>query len=199
MVKNMSRLDNIPRPKVCDIYDQVPTGVDRMSEAAPHILTALGEEVADDSDLTPAEHIDRIYKISRLLSERGYVDFDDGDNHITREREAHDPKHIRIARRVLGLMVEYPFLIESPFANETLDTPEKKADSFLASVANHLADDLPGVFGITGIQGQKLRYSQQTYMPWSWLYKNSPHALTPKDVAEIIEEIQAGSKEVADE
>ena len=66
MVKNMSGLDNIPRPKVCDIYDQVPTGVDRMSEAAPHILTALGEEVADDSDLTPAEHIDRIYKISRL-------------------------------------------------------------------------------------------------------------------------------------
>ena len=56
----------------------------------------------------------------------------------------HDPKHIRIARRVLGLMAEYPFLLESPFANEALDTSEKKADSFLASVANHLANDLLG-------------------------------------------------------
>ena len=35
-----------------------------MSEAAPHILAALGEEVADDSDLTTAEHIDRIIRLA---------------------------------------------------------------------------------------------------------------------------------------
>lgn len=194
MVKNMSGLDNIPRPKVCDIYDQVPTGVDRMSEAAPHILAALGEEVADDSELTPYDQDNRIRKISRLLIEGGYVDFDDEDDKSA--NKMNDPKHTRFARQVLGLMAENPFLPGNVFAQERLATSEEKADEFLKYVANHGTDGYPGLYGITEMQGRNLRRSQQAYMLYG---EDSPHALTPKDVAEIIEEIQAGSKEVADE
>ena len=60
-----------------DIYDQVPRGVRLMSEAVPHLLTALGLEPSDESEGIESRRIAiDVQRISDTLAEQGYSNFE---------------------------------------------------------------------------------------------------------------------------
>ena len=86
-----------------EIYDQVPEGVRLMSEAVPHLLTALGLAPSDESEGIESQKtaID-VQRISDTLIEQGYGNFE--------QTEEYDPKSTEVAKHVIGLLVRYPFL-----------------------------------------------------------------------------------------
>lgn len=85
-----------------EIYDQVPEGVRLMSEAVPHLLTALGLAPSDESEGIESQKtaID-VQRISDTLIEQGYGNFE--------QTEEYDPKSTEVAKHVIGLLVRYPF------------------------------------------------------------------------------------------
>lgn len=72
--------------------------------------------------------------------------------------EMRDPKDPReIAKRVLGLLVEYPFLQTKDMRKDP--KPGNVADQFARYVGEGWIRDTPGLYGINKIQGQLLRHA----------------------------------------
>ena len=106
------------------------------------------------------------------MTKQGYGNFE--------QAERHDPKSTEIARYIVGLMTEYPFLWCSKRASEEGISNKELAEIFIEQSCNHFFDDLPGLYGITDLQGQQLRSSVQSF--------HDRDRLTPDDVEDLIRE-----------
>ena len=162
-----------------EIYDQVPEGVRLMSEAVPHLLTALGLAPSDESEGIKSRRttID-VQRISDTLIEQGYGNFE--------QTEEYDPKSTEVAKHVIGLLVRYPFLWYDRIASKEGASDKEQAEVFDQKSCNHQFDDLPGLYGITDIQGQRLRRSVQSF--------HDSSRLTVDDVEKLIEEAKQATK-----
>ena len=163
-----------------EIYDRIPAGIRSMSEAVPYLLREL--------DLTPSDESERIEShrvaidvknISNTLTERGYGNFE--------QTKEYDPKSTEIAKHVIGLLVEYPFLWCDRIASKEGASDKEQAEIFDQKSCNHQFDDLPGLYGITGKQGQRLRGSVQSFHDWD--------RLTAGDIENLIREAKQTVKE----
>ena len=163
-----------------EIYDQVPEGVRLMSEAVPHLLTALGLAPSDESEGIESQRtaID-VRRISDTLTEQGYGNFE--------QTEEYDPKSTEVAKHVIGLLVRYPFLWCDRIASKEGASDKEQAEIFDQKSCNHQFDDLPGLYGITGIQGQLLRRSAQSFHDYD--------RLTADDTESLIREAKQTVKE----
>ena len=162
-----------------EIYDQVPEGVRLMSEAVPHLLAILELEPSDESAGIKSQRIAiDVRKISDTLTERGYGNF--------KQAERYDPKSTEIARHIVGLMTEYPFLWCSKRASEEGISNEELAREFMDNADIRLYYSLSGLYGITDLQGQQLRSSVQSFHDRS--------RLTPDDVKKLIEEAKQAAE-----
>ena len=156
-----------------DIYNQVPRGVRLMSEAVPYLLAALELEPSDESEGIESQRTaNDIWRIGDTLTKQGYGNFE--------QAERYDPKSTEIARYITGLMTEYPFLWCSKRASEEGISNEELAEVFIEQSCNHFFDDLPGLYGITYLQGQQLRGSVQSF--------HERDRLTLDDVKDLIRE-----------
>lgn len=162
-----------------EIYDQVPEGVRLMSEAVPHLLTALGLAPSDEYEGIESQKtaID-VQRISDTLIEQGYGNFE--------QTEEYDPKSTEVAKHVIGLLVRYPFLWCDRIASKEGASDKEQAEIFDQKSCNHQFDDLPGLYGITDIQGQRLRRSVQSF--------HDSGRLTVDDVEKLIEEAKQATK-----
>ena len=163
-----------------EIYDQVPEGVRLMSEAVPHLLTALGLAPSDESEGIESQRtaID-VQRISDTLTEQGYGNFE--------QTEEYDPKSTEVAKHVIGLLVRYPFLWCDRIASKEGASDKEQAEIFDQKSCNHQFDDLPGLYGITDIQGQRLRGSVQSFHDYD--------RLTADDTENLIREAKQTVKE----
>lgn len=163
-----------------EIYDQVPEGVRLMSEAVPHLLTALGLAPSDESEGIESQRtaID-VRRISDTLTEQGYGNFE--------QTEEYDPKSTEVAKHVIGLLVRYPFLWCDRIASKEGASDKEQAEIFDQKSCNHQFDDLPGLYGITDIQGQRLRGSVQSFHDYD--------RLTADDTENLIREAKQTVKE----
>lgn len=163
-----------------EIYDQVPEGVRLMSEAVPHLLTALGLAPSDESEGIESQRtaID-VRRISDTLTEQGYGNFE--------QTEEYDPKSTEVAKHVIGLLVRYPFLWCDRIASKEGASDKEQAEIFDQKSCNHQFDDLPGLYGITDIQGQRLRGSVQSFHDYD--------RLTADDTESLIREAKQTVKE----
>lgn len=145
-----------------EVYDQVPEGIRLMSEAVPYILAELGLTPSDESKGIESTRIAiDVNNISNALTERGYGNFE--------QTKEYDPKSTEIAEHVIGLLVRYPFLWCDRIASKEGTSDKEQAEIFDQQSCNHQFDDLPGLYGITGIQGQLLRRSVQSFHDWDRL------------------------------
>lgn len=161
------------RKNIGDIYDQVPEGVRLMSEAVPHLLTALGLKPSDESEGIESQRTaNDTWRIGDTLTKQGYGNFE--------QAERYDPKSTEIARYIVGLMIEYPFLWCSKRASEEGISNKELAEVFIEQSCNHFFDDLPGLYGITDLQGQQLRSSVQSF--------HGSSRLTVGDIEDLIRE-----------
>ena len=163
-----------------EIYDQVPEGVRLMSEAVPHLLTALGLAPSDESEGIESQRtaID-VRRISDTLTEQGYGNFE--------QTEEYDPKSTEVAKHVIGLLVRYPFLWCDRIASKEGASDKEQAEIFDQKSFNHQFDDLPGLYGITKEQGQRLRGSVQSFHDYD--------RLTADDTESLIREAKQTVKE----
>ena len=164
-----------------EIYDQVPEGIRLMSEAVPYILAELGLAPSDESKGIESHRIAiDVENISNTLTERGYSNLE--------QTKEYDPKSTEIAKHVIDLLVRYPFLwCDSRIASEEDVSDEELAKIFEQQSCNHQFDDLPGLYGITGIQGQLLRRSVQSFHDYD--------RLTAGDIENLIREAKQIVKE----
>lgn len=162
-----------------EIYDQVPEGVRLMSEAVPHLLTALGLVPSDESEGIESQRtaID-VRRISDTLTEQGYGNFE--------QTEEYDPKSIEIAEHIISLLVRYPFLWCSKIVSEEGISNEELARELIGNVDTCLYSNFSGLYGITDLQGQQLRGSVQSF------YDSS--RLTLDDVEKLIEEAKQATE-----
>jgi hypothetical protein len=167
------------RKDIRDIYDQVPEGVRLMSEAVPHLLTILGLKASDESEGIKSRRtaID-VQRISDTLTEQGYGNFE--------QTEEYDPKSTKIAKHIVELLIRYPFLWYSKTPSEEDISTIKLAEIFEQQSCNHLFDDLPGLYGITDLQGQQLRGSVQSF--------HDSSRLTVDDIEKLIEEAKQATE-----
>ena len=163
-----------------EVYDQVPEGIRIMSEAVPYILAELGLAPCDESEGIESTRVAiDIENISNTLTERGYSNLE--------QTKEYDPKSTEIAKHVIGLLVEYPFLWRDRIASKEGASDKEQAETFEQNSCNHQFDDLPGLYGITDEQSQLLRRSVQ-----------SPHdynRLTAGDIENLIREAKQTVKE----
>ena len=139
-----------------EVYDQVPEGVRSMPEAVPYILAELGLAPSDESEGIESHRVAiDVKNISNTLTERGY-----GNLEQTKE---YDPKSTEIAKHVINLLVRYPFLWRDRIASKEGASDKEQAETFEQKSCNHQFDDLPGLYGITDEQGQRLRSSVQSF------------------------------------
>lgn len=139
-----------------EIYDQVPKGIRLMSEAVPHLLKALKLEPSDESEGIESQRIAiDVRKISDTLTEQGYGNFE--------QTKEYDPKSIEIARYIIDLTTRYPFLGCSKKASEEGISNEELARELIGNADVCLYSNLPGLCGITYLQGQQLRGSVQSF------------------------------------
>ena len=163
-----------------EIYDQVPEGIRLMSEAVPYILAELGLAPCDESEgIESTRIVIDIKNISDALTKRGYSNLE--------QTKEYDPKSTEIAKHVIGLLVEYPFLWRDRIASKEGASDKEQAETFEQNSCNHQFDDLPGLYGITGIQGQRLRGSVQSFHDWD--------RLTAGDIENLIREAKQTVKE----
>lgn len=163
-----------------EVYDQVPEGVRSMPEAVPYILAELGLAPSDESEGIESHRVAiDVKNISNTLTERGYGNFE--------QTKEYDPKSTEIAKHVIGLLVEYPFLWCDRIASKEGASDKEQAEIFDQKSCNHQFDDLPGLYGITGIQGQRLRGSVQSFHDWD--------RLTAGDIENLIREAKQTVKE----
>ena len=161
------------------IYNRVPRGVRLMSEAVPYLLKALGLEPSDESEVIESQRIaNDTWRIGDTLTKQGYGNFE--------QTKEYDPKSIEIARHIAGLMIKYPFLWCSKRASEEGISNKELAEIFIEQSCNHFFDDLPGLYGITDLQGQQLRSSVQSF--------HDRDRLTPDDVKKLIEEAKQAAE-----
>lgn len=161
------------RKNIRDIYNRVPRGVRLISEAVPHLLTALGLEPSDESEGIESRRIAiDVQRISNTLTEQGYGNFE--------QTKEYDPKSTKIAKHIIDLLVRYPFLWYSKTPSKEDVSIAKLAEIFEQQSCNHLFDDLSGLYGITDLQGQQLRGSVQSF--------HDSSRLTPDDVKDLIRE-----------
>ena len=165
------------RKDIREIYNQVPKGIRLMSEAVPYLLAILELKPSDESEGIESRRtaID-VQRISDTLAKQGYGNFE-------QTKEYDDPKSKEIARHIIELTTRYPFLGCSKKASEEGISNKELAEVFIEQSCDHFFDDLPGLYGITDLQGQQLRSSVQ-----------SPHdrsRLTVGDVEDLIREARA--------
>lgn len=146
-----------------------------MSEAVPHLLAILELTASDESEGTESHRagID-MGIISSTLTKQGYGNFE--------QTKEYDPKSTEIAKHILDLLEKYPFLWCNERASEEEISDKELATVFIEQSCNHFFDDLPGLYGITDLQGQQLRYSVQSWHPDS--------ELTVEDVENLIKEVR---------
>ena len=151
-----------------------------MSEAVPHLLTALGLAPSDESEGIESQRtaID-VRRISDTLTEQGYGNFE--------QTEEYDPKSTEVAKHVIGLLVRYPFLWCDRIASKEGASNKEQDEIFDQKSCNHQFDDLPGLYGITDIQGQRLRGSVQSFHDYD--------RLTADDTENLIREAKQTVKE----
>lgn len=163
-----------------EVYDRIPKGIRLMSEAVPYILAELGLTPSDESEGIESTRVAiDVENISNTLTERGY-----GNLEQTKE---YDPKSTEIAKHVIDLLVGYPFLWYDRIASKKGASDKDQAEIFDQKSCNHQFDDLPGLYGITGIQGQRLRGSVQSFHDWD--------RLTAGDIEDLIREAKQTVKE----
>ena len=139
-----------------EVYDQVPEGIRIMSEAVPYILAELGLAPCDESEGIESTRVAiDIENISNTLTERGYSNLE--------QTKEYDPKSTEIAKHVINLLVGYPFLWRDRIASKEGASDKEQAETFEQKSCNHQFDDLPGLYGITDEQGQRLRSSVQSF------------------------------------
>ena len=139
-----------------EVYDQVPEGIRLMSEAVPYILAELGLAPSDESEGIESTRVAiDVKNISNTLTERGYSNLE--------QTKEYDPKSTEIAKHVIGLLLEYPFLWYDRIASKKGASDKDQAEIFDQKSCNHQFDDLPGLYGITEEQGQQLRSSVQSF------------------------------------
>lgn len=163
-----------------EVYDQVPEGIRLMSEAVPYILAELELAPSDESEGIESHRIAiDVKNISNTLTERGY-----GNLEQTKE---YDPKSTEIAKHVINLLVRYPFLWRDRIASKEGASDKEQAETFEQKSCNHQFDDLPGLYGITDEQGQRLRSSVQSFHDYD--------RLTSSDIENLIREAKQTVKE----
>ena len=163
-----------------EVYDQVPEGIRIMSEAVPYILAELGLAPCDESEGIESTRVAiDIENISSTLTERGYSNLE--------QTKEYDPKSTEIAKHVINLLVGYPFLWRDRIASKEGASDKEQAETFAQNSCNHQFDDLPGLYGITGEQGQLLRRSVQSFHDWN--------RLTAGDIESLIREAKQTVKE----
>ncbi len=163
-----------------EVYDQVPEGIRIMSEAVPYILAELGLAPCDESEGIESTRVAiDIENISNTLTERGYSNLE--------QTKEYDPKSTEIAKHVINLLVGYPFLWRDRIASKEGASDKEQAEIFDQESCNHQFDDLPGLYGITGEQGQLLRRSVQSFHDWN--------RLTAGDIESLIREAKQTVKE----
>ena len=139
-----------------EVYDQVPEGIRIMSEAVPYILAELGLTPCDESEGIESTRVAiDVENISNTLTERGYSNLE--------QTKEYDPKSTEIAKHVIDLLVRYPFLWRDRIASKEGASDKEQAETFEQNSCNHQFDDLPGLYGITDEQGQRLRSSVQSF------------------------------------
>lgn len=177
----MPKFDAKNRKKdIREVYDQIPEGIRIMSEAVPYLLGELGLTPCDESEGIESTRIAiDVQNISNTLTERGY-----GNLEQTKE---YDPKSTEIAKHVIGLLVRYPFLWRDRIASKEGASDKEQAETFKQNSCNHQFDDLPGLYGITGRQGQLLRRSVQSFHDYD--------RLTAGDIENLIREAKQTVKE----
>ena len=164
-----------------EIYDQVPEGIRLMSEAVPYILAELGLTPSDESEGIESHRVAiDVKNISSTLTERGYSNLE--------QTKEYDPKSTEIAKHVIGLLVEYPFLWCDRIASKEGASDKEQAEIFDQQSCNHYFDDRPGLYGITGIQGQLLRRSVQSFHDYDRLTTGDTENLIRKAKQTVKEE-----------
>lgn len=166
---------------VREIYSKVPNeDTTSMSKAVPYLLRELGLTPCDESEGIESHRIAiDVENISNTLTERGY-----GNLEQTKE---YDPKSTEIAKHVIDLLVRYPFLWCDRIASKEGASDKEQAEIFDQKSCNHQFDDLPGLYGITGRQGQLLRRSVQSFHDYD--------RLTAGDIENLIREAKQTVKE----
>lgn len=163
-----------------EVYDQVPEGIRIMSEAVPYILAELGLTPCDESEGIESTRVAiDVENISNTLTERGYSNLE--------QTKEYDPKSTEIAKHVIDLLVRCPFLWRDRIASKEGASDKEQAETFAQNSCNHQFDDLPGLYGITGEQGQLLRRSVQSFHDWD--------RLTAGDIENLIREAKQTVKE----
>lgn len=163
-----------------EIYDRIPKEIRLMSEAVPYILAELGLAPSDESERIESHRVAiDVKNISNTLTERGYGNFE--------QTKEYDPKSTEIAKHVIGLLVRYPSLWYDRIASGEGASGKKQAETFEQKSYNHQFDDLPGLYGITKEQGQRLRSSVQSFHDWD--------RLTASDIENLIREAKQAVKE----
>ena len=163
-----------------EVYDQVPEGIRIMSEAVPYILAELGLTPCDESEGIESTRVAiDVENISNTLTERGYSNLE--------QTKEYDPKSTEIAKHVIDLLVRYPFLWRDRIASKEGASDKEQAETFEQNSCNHQFDDLPGLYGITDEQGQRLRSSVQSF--------HDCDRLTAGDIENLIREAKQAVKE----
>lgn len=177
----MPKFDAKNRKKdIREVYDQVPEGIRLMSEAVPYILRELDLTPCDESEGIESHRVAiDVKNISNTLTERGYSNLE--------QTKEYDPKSTEIAKHVIGLLVRYPFLWCDRIASKEDASDKEQTEIFDQKSCNHQFDDLPGLYGITDIQGQRLRGSVQSFHDYD--------RLTADDIENLIREAKQTVKE----
>ena len=163
-----------------EIYDRIPKEIRLMSEAVPYLLRELGLTPCDESEGSKSTRIViDVQNISDTLTKRGYGNFE--------QTEEYDPKSTEIAKHVIGLLVRYPSLWYDRIASGEGASDKEQAETFEQKLYNHQFDDLPGLYGITKEQGQRLRSSVQSFHDWD--------RLTASDIENLIRGAKQAVKE----
>ena len=163
-----------------EVYDQVPEGVRSMPEAVPYLLRELGLTPCDESEGIESHRVAiDVKNISNTLTERGYSNLE--------QTKEYDPKSTEIAKHVIDLLVRYPFLWCDRIASKEGASDKEQAEIFDQKSCNHQFDDRPGLYGITGMQGQLLRRSVQSFHDYD--------RLTAGDIENLIREVKQTVKE----
>ena len=163
-----------------EIYDRIPAGIRSMSEAVPYILAELDLTPCDESEGIESNRIAiDVKNISNTLTKRGYGNFE--------QTEEYDPKSTKIAKHVIDLLVRYPFLWCDRIASKEGASDKEQAETFEQKSCNHQFDDLPGLYGITDEQGQRLRSSVQSF--------HDCDRLTAGDIENLVREAKQTVKE----
>ena len=166
---------------IIEVYDQVPEGVRSMPEAVPYILAELGLAPSDESEGIESHRVAiDVKNISNTLTERGYGNFE--------QTKEYDPKSTEIAKHVIDLLVRYPFLWCDRIASKEGASDKEQAEIFDQKSCNHQFDDRPGLYGITGMQGQLLRRSVQSFHDYDRLTTGDTENLIRKAKQTVKEE-----------